>query len=642
MADSKFWVPHKEQVFLPGFIKADNDKETVFKLDNGEEVKIKKPHDCQPVFDEHSKGVPNVVAMQSISPGAILETLNVRYMRDDIYTNVQTIVIACNPFQQLNLYTAETVDKYAKTSDTMSMPPHLYAIGSKAQSDLASDGKNQAVLISGESGAGKTESCKQVLSYLADVSGSEGGIQDKIISTNPVLEAFGNSKTERNNNSSRFGKWMEIQFNQKNQITGAQIIDYLLEKTRIIDQNPTERSYHIFYLLMNSPKCAELDMVKDNKAYKCMDMSMMTADGIDDEEDYGEMANAWKELGFTDAEVNDLYGMVAGILHLSNATFKDATVRGGDGSECTDQKSMDLAGKHLKLDAKALSIQHTEKKLVVGKDVTMAPVAAKHASTNRDVLRKLMYDKMFSWLVQRLNQTLVLPDAKGGSSKVIGLLDIAGFESFVFNTWEQLCINLSNENLQQHFNNFVFKTEMADYESEGVTIDKIDFADNADILELIQAHKGSIMTILDEECPVSKATDKTYVAKLKKAFDKQHKRFTGAKGDDAEFTLDHFAGKVKYDCNGWLEKNMDNPPGGTGDLFSGSGNKILAGIGKEMVEADANKKSNKKVYVSTSFRKSLKTLMTNIENSSPHFIRCITPTGRRSPASSRAIRCLSS
>lgn len=345
------------------------------------------------------------------------------------------------------------------------------------------------------------------------------------------------------------------------------------------------------------------------------------------------MADAWRELGFSDQEVNDIYGICAGVLHLSNAAFKNASVRGGEGSECTNQKAMDLGAKFCGLDAKALSVGMTEKKLVVGKDVTMAPIDAAHASIARDVLRKLMYDRMFSWLVQRLNETLKLPGdaAKTGDKKVIGILDIAGFESFVFNTWEQLCINLSNENLQQYFNDFVFKTEMADYEKEGVTIDKIDFADNADILELIQASKNSIMTILDEEVPVSKATDKSYVGKLKKAFDK-HKRFFAAKGDDPEFTLEHYAGKVKYNCEGWLEKDADQPPGGTDALFASSSNKIIKKIGDDMVAAAANAKSNKKTYVSQAFRKSLKVLMETIRNSAPHFIRCIKPNNEKKPS----------
>lgn len=352
-------------------------------------------------------------------------------------------------------------------------------IGANAIQGLFDHGQNQAILISGESGAGKTESTKTVLGYIAEVAGSKAGLEAKILSTNPVMEAFGNAKTSRNNNSSRFGKWCEVKFDTSLCIMGAQITDYLLETTRVIDQVSSERNYHIFFQMLRGGAAGDYGLgAGDARDYNCLKHGSLNADGISDSEDWDALQNALNELNFVNDEVDDVFNIVAGLLHLSNCEFADAEVQGGDGCLLKDaakgaaSSSCGKAAHGFGFEPEKLKKALEFKRLTAGSDVTFAPQPAAKATVARDSISKLLYGKLFRWLVEKLNLTLVAT-ARASQADVdittkefknsIGLLDIAGFEHFEKNTWEQLCINLSNECLQQHFNDFVFKTEMADY-----------------------------------------------------------------------------------------------------------------------------------------------------------------------------------
>ncbi|CAD7950723.1 unnamed protein product [Amoebophrya sp. A25] len=585
--------------------------------------------------------------METVSPGAILETLRKRYTRDEIYSNVSSIVIAVNPFQMLNIYSSEIVDIYAKAADTTELDPHIYSIGANAIQGLFDTGTDQAILISGESGAGKTESTKTVLGYIAEVAGSRAGIEAKILSTNPLMEAFGNAKTSRNNNSSRFGKWCEVKFDTNLSIMGASITDYLLETTRVIDQSPVERNYHIFYSLLYGSDSSKYNIDPDQcsvKDFACLKNAAAYADNINDADDWEQLQNALRELGLSKEECDAIFNIVAGLMHMSNCSFQDAEVNGGEGCKITDESVCDKAAACFGFEsASTLLSALAFKRLQVGKDVTHAPQPSSKAHVARDVLMKLFYGRLFRWLVQRVNVTLVADSAADSKEfRRIGLLDIAGFEHFEFNSWEQLCINLSNECLQQHFNAFVFKTEMKDYEAEGVAIDDINFADNADILELIQGKTG-LMSLLDQELSVPKASDKTYVAKCTKQFGEgatgggNYKRYKPMRhADSVEFTLEHYAGEVKYNCTNWLMKNQDTPPAEAVDLLTGSSNLILNAIGTDMTKtaeeaatAGRGRGGGKKKTVAINFKESLAKLMENINVSQPHFIRCIKPNSEK-------------
>eukprot|EP00392_Amoebophrya_sp_AT5.2_P002847 g2852.t1 len=343
----RFWVPHQELVFTPGFVCGEGDGKTSYRYENGDAVELPSTEVLGIVSDEHLQGVGNIVSMETVSPGAILETLRKRYLRDEIYSNVSSIVIAVNPFQMLNaakngfwvpvilnLYSSETVDVYAKAADTTEFMVGPGAtvkaqlgrfipgakgsgavsdnIGANAIQGLFDSGADQAILISGESGAGKTESTKTVLGYIAEVAGSRAGIEAKILSTNPLMEAFGNAKTSRNNNSSRFGKWCEVKFDTNLSIMGASITDYLLETTRVIDQSSVERNYHVFYSILAGGDRASYTLDSENpKDYSCLKNACTHADGISDADDWDQLQSAFQELGFSPDECAAVFNIVA-------------------------------------------------------------------------------------------------------------------------------------------------------------------------------------------------------------------------------------------------------------------------------------------------------------------------------------------
>eukprot|EP00928_Gymnodinium_smaydae_P028298 TRINITY_DN21606_c0_g1_i2.p1 TRINITY_DN21606_c0_g1~~TRINITY_DN21606_c0_g1_i2.p1 ORF type:complete len:1743 (+),score=366.46 TRINITY_DN21606_c0_g1_i2:64-5292(+) len=650
MATEQCWVPHPTEVVLPGWFVKQEDGKKVYSSESGEMMSVPENQEVKPITDSKVLlGVEDVCELDEVTDGSILHSLRTRFLRNEIYTNVSRILLAVNPFKPLNIYDEQHLEKYHGCADPATLPPHVFGVAADVLGGLASSNASQAVLISGESGAGKTESTKFVMQYVASVFGahchaeSHGGcFEDKILEINPILEAFGNSKTPRNKNSSRFGKWIELTVcTDSMRIAKASVIDYLLEVTRVIDQGPEERNYHIFYQLVQdtSEDVKELQLSGGAQSFRYLKANPAEVPGINDAGDFDKLRQAFASLSFEMYEQDEVFKIAAGILHLGNVTFKPDEHQ----TEEQDQTSLKLAAEMLGCPAEGLSKCMCKKMLRVGPDVTFSPVGDKHAAQSRDSMAKLIYGRLFKWLVGRCNESLSvgLHSEKGHADALpfIGVLDIFGFESFKTNSLEQLFINLANERLQQFFNNYIFKTEINEYKAEGIEVGSITFVDNIDILEMIEG-KGGLLTILDDTTTGVSSTDAKYQAAIVKAFEK-NPRFVKPKFPDQPlFGVKHYAGDVQYTTTGFLTKNSAQQPTEVLELLAESEHTVLrelvsndttASMGKEASTTVGPRKTVKKATVSSDFRRSLQDLIAKLNASNAHFIRCLKPNKLLSP-----------
>uniref|UniRef100_A0A914X3M0 Myosin-3 n=1 Tax=Plectus sambesii TaxID=2011161 RepID=A0A914X3M0_9BILA len=542
------------------------------------------------------------------------------------------------------------------------MPPHLFATSDEAYRNMVQDRENQSMLITGESGAGKTENTKKVISYFAIVGatqnaagkekasgGAKGGtLEEQIVQTNPVLEAFGNAKTVRNNNSSRFGKFIRVHFSGSGKLAGGDIEHYLLEKSRVVRQAQGERSYHIFYQIMSGfdPKLREkLQLTNDLKYYHFVSQAELTIEGVNDKEEMGLTQEAFDIMGFEDWETECLYKNAAGMMHMGEMKFKQRPRE--EQAEADGDEDAKNAGICFGVDAEAFLKALTKPRVRVGTEWVNKGQNLEQVSWAVSGLAKAIYARMFHWLIKRCNKTL---DAKAMERKYfIGVLDIAGFEIFDFNSFEQLWINFVNEKLQQFFNHHMFVLEQEEYKREGIQWTFIDFGlDLQSCIELIEKPLG-IISMLDEECIVPKATDMTYVQKLNDQHLGKHPNFQKPrppKGKQAEahFAIAHYAGIVRYNATNFLEKNKD-PLNDTAVavLKNGSGNQLMLDIWEDYQTQEeaalaakdgggGGKKKGKSssfMTVSMIYRESLNNLMHMLHQTHPHFIRCIIPNEKK-------------
>ncbi|RLN25412.1 hypothetical protein C2845_PM07G20830 [Panicum miliaceum] len=497
---------------------------------------------------------------------------------------------------------------------------------------MINEGKSNSILVSGESGAGKTETTKLLMRYLAYLGGRSGTgertVEQQVLESNPVLEAFGNAKTVRNNNSSRFGKFVEIQFDKSGKISGAAIRTYLLERSRVCQINSPERNYHCFYFLCAAPS-------EDLKKYKLGDPSSfhylnqsacIKVDGINDAEEYLATRNAMDTVGITKQEQEAIFRVVAAVLHLGNINF--AKGREVDSSVIKDDKSrfhLNTAGELLMCDCEKLENALIKREINTPEGVITTTVGPNSATISRDGLAKQIYSRLFDWLVNRINASIGQdPD----SNKLIGVLDIYGFESFKTNSFEQLCINFTNEKLQQHFNQNVFKMEQEEYTREQINWSYIEFVDNQDVLDLIEKKPGGIIALLDEACMFPKSTHETLSQKLYEKF-KNHKRFTKPKLSRTAFTIQHYAGDVTYQSDQFLDKNKDYVVAEHQELLNASKCSFVSGLFPPATEE--NTKSSKS-SIATRFKVQLHELMETLSSTEPHYIRCIKPNSVLKPA----------
>ncbi|XP_038606695.1 myosin-1-like isoform X9 [Tachyglossus aculeatus] len=599
--------------------------------------------------------IEDMAMMTHLHEPAVLYNLKERYAAWMIYTYSGLFCVTVNPYKWLPVYNPEVVTAY-RGKKRQEAPPHIFSISDNAYQFMLTDRENQSILITGESGAGKTVNTKRVIQYFATIAVTgekkkeetgklQGTLEDQIISANPLLEAFGNAKTVRNDNSSRFGKFIRIHFGTTGKLASADIETYLLEKSRVTFQLKAERSYHIFYQIMSNkkPELIEMLLITTNPYdFAFVSQGEITVPSIDDQEELMATDSAIDILGFSADEKVSIYKLTGAVMHYGNMKFKQKQREEQaepDGTEVADKAAYLTSLNSADL-LKALCYPRVK----VGNEYVTKGQTVQQVINAVGALAKAIYEKMFLWMVTRINQQL---DTKQPRQYFIGVLDIAGFEIFDFNSLEQLCINFTNEKLQQFFNHHMFVLEQEEYKKEGIEWEFIDFGmDLAACIELIEKPMG-IFSILEEECMFPKATDTSFKNKLYEQHLGKSNNFQkpkAAKGKaEAHFSLVHYAGTVDYNIAGWLDKNKDPLNETVVGLYQKSSMKTLAFLfaggaaeaerkgGGAGGKKGAKKKGSSFQTVSALFRENLNKLMTNLRSTHPHFVRCIIPNETKTP-----------
>ncbi|KAH0883184.1 hypothetical protein HID58_059280 [Brassica napus] len=625
---SYVWVEDTDEAWLDGEVVEANDVEVKVKCETKTvTAKVNAVHPKDPEFPE--LGVDDMTKLAYLHEPGLLLNLKSRYNANEIYTYTGNILIAVNPFKRLpHLYGNEIMERY-KGSDFGDLSPHPFAVADSAYRKMINEGVSQAILVSGESGAGKTESTKMLMQYLAYMGGkaeSEGrSVEQQVLESNPVLEAFGNAKTVRNNNSSRFGKFVEIQFNQMGRISGAAIRTYLLERSRVCQVSDPERNYHCFYMLCAAPE-QEIERYKLGKpsTFHYLNQSNCHAlSAFDDSKEYLDTRKAMDVVGITSEEQDAIFRVVAAILHLGNIEF----VKGeeSDAAEPKDDKSrfhLKVAAELFMCDEKALEDSLCKRVMVTRGESITKSLDPGSAALSRDALAKIVYSKL---LVTTINNSI----GQDPSSKyIIGVLDIYGFESFKTNSFEQFCINLTNEKLQQHFNQHVFKMEQEEYTKEEIDWSYIEFIDNQDVLDLIEKKPGGIIALIDEACMFPRSTHETLAQKLYQTFN-SHKRFTKPKLARTDFTICHYAGDVTYQTELFLDKNKDYVVGEHQSLMNSSECSFVSSLFPKPREESS--KSSKFSSIGSQFKQQLQSLLETLSTTEPHYVRCVKPNNVLKP-----------
>ncbi|TQD74336.1 hypothetical protein C1H46_040131 [Malus baccata] len=630
---SLVWIEDTEEAWLDGEIVEIKGENYKVLCTSGKTVVVKASNVYPKDAEAPPCGVDDMTKLAYLHEPGVLDNLRSRYDINEIYTYTGSILIAVNPFCRLpHLYDSHMMEQY-KGADFGELSPHPFAVADAAYRLMINDGISQSILVSGESGAGKTESTKLLMRYLAYMGGraaAEGrSIEQQVLESNPVLEAFGNAKTVRNNNSSRFGKFVELQFDKNGRISGAAIRTYLLERSRVCQVSSPERNYHCFYMLCAAPpEDVQRFKLGHPKTFHYLNQSdCIELDGLDDAEEYIATRKAMEVVGISTEEQDAIFRVVAAILHLGNIEF--AKGKEMDSSMPKDNKSLfhlKTAAELFMCDAKALE-DSLCKRVIVTRDETITKwLDPEAAAVSRDALAKVVYSRLFDWLVDKINNSIGQdPDSKF----LIGVLDIYGFESFKTNSFEQFCINLTNEKLQQHFNQHVFKMEQEEYTKEEIDWSYIEFVDNQDILDMIEKKPGGIIALLDEACMFPRSTHETFAQKLYQTF-KNHKRFTKPKLSQSDFTICHYAGDVTYQTELFLDKNKDYVVAEHQALLSASTCSFVSGMFTSLVEDTS--KSSKFSSIGSRFKQQLQQLLETLSSTEPHYIRCVKPNNVLKPA----------
>ncbi|XP_016964169.1 myosin heavy chain, muscle isoform X20 [Drosophila biarmipes] len=644
------WIPDEKEGYLLGEIKATKGDIVSVGLQGGE-VRDIKSEKVEKVNPPKFEKIEDMADMTVLNTPCVLHNLRQRYYAKLIYTYSGLFCVAINPYKRYPVYTNRCAKMY-RGKRRNEVPPHIFAISDGAYVDMLTNHVNQSMLITGESGAGKTENTKKVIAYFATVGASKktdeaaknkGSLEDQVVQTNPVLEAFGNAKTVRNDNSSRFGKFIRIHFGPTGKLAGADIETYLLEKARVISQQSLERSYHIFYQIMSGsvPGVKDICLLTDNiYDYHIVSQGKVTVASIDDAEEFSLTDQAFDILGFTKQEKEDVYRITAAVMHMGGMKFKQ---RGRE--EQAEQDGEEEGGRVSKLfgcDTAELYKNLLKPRIKVGNEFVTQGRNVQQVTNSIGALCKGVFDRLFKWLVKKCNETL---DTQQKRQHFIGVLDIAGFEIFDYNGFEQLCINFTNEKLQQFFNHIMFVMEQEEYKKEGINWDFIDFGmDLLACIDLIEKPMG-ILSILEEESMFPKATDQTFSEKLTNThlgksapFQKPKPPKPGQQA--AHFAIGHYAGCVSYNITGWLEKNKDPLNDTVVDQFKKSQNKLLIEIfadhpgqsgGGEQAKGGRGKKGGGFATVSSAYKEQLNSLMTTLRSTQPHFVRCIIPNEMKQP-----------
>lgn len=600
--------------------------------------------------------VEDLAELAKLDEQILLAEIRERYAKNRIYTYVGDILIAVNPFKDLGIYGKDVSGRY-RMSKKSAQPPHIYAAADAAYQALIGLGgrapANQCILISGESGAGKTESTKLIIKQLVDLCSGNTQLERQILQVNPLLEAFGNAQTVMNDNSSRFGKYIQLRFKDR-QLIGGKISEYLLEKSRVVRQNEGEENFHIFSYLFSGHQQVDPDgrfALHDPSKYRYMSQG---APGFRKNlsslhERYEDLINAMDMVGFTDDEQLDMFTVIAAVLHLGNVTFD---LDESDAAMIIEPNgAVRVASKLLGVDPEEVVSCLTSMVTVTKGEYVKRNYSREQAEDARDAMAKAVYGRLFGWIVNKVNQLLapeIVYDPKDLSE--IGILDIFGFEHFEKNSFEQACINLANEQLQFFFNQHIFKMEQEEYKREGIDWTEIKFVDNKLLLDLFLTKPIGILALLDEESLFPKGTDQSYVDKLNANFGKGNQYFTKSpQTNKAVFAISHYAGKVTYDASQWLEKNRDTQPAGIMEIFQSSTNVLVKSVfrgqitrtgslalqGRSTGRNTRSKNSRhisrgaegakRKLTVGAQFKTSLAVLMERMTSATPIFVRCLKP-----------------
>ena len=587
-----------------------------------------------------------------LNDASVFHNLEVRYKAKLIYTYSGLFCVVVNPYKRYPIYTKTVVKMYLGIRRN-EVPPHLWAITETAYRNMLQNNKNQSMLITGESGAGKTENTKKVISYLAMVATSgkksdtkKASLEDQIVATNPILESYGNAKTSRNDNSSRFGKFIRIHFNQSGKLSGCDIESYLLEKSRITQQQEVERSYHIFYQLLQpyvGDLKAKCHLTEDIYDYIFVSQGKVKVESIDDNEELQFTDQAFDILNFSIDEKWNCYKITAAVMSMGEVHFKQ---KGRDDqAELDDLAFPNKVAELFGVTTDEFMKAFCKPKIKVGTEWVTKGQSVEQATNGVGAIARATYNRLFIWLIMKCNATLIDPTMK--KVNFVAVLDIAGFEIFEYNGFEQISINFVNEKLQQFFNHHMFVVEQEEYVSEGIDWAMVDFGmDLAACIIMFEKPMG-IWAILEEESLFPKATDKSFEDKLKSTHQGKSTPFAKPQKDgpdpDAHFAIVHYAGTVSYNVTAWLEKNKDPVNDTVADVLKRSANELLVLLWADHPgqssppeeETDAKGKKKKKKgaskTVSGVYLVQLNDLMTTLHNTEPHFIRCIVPNNHKKP-----------
>ncbi|XP_069411569.1 unconventional myosin-VIIa isoform X3 [Ovis canadensis] len=588
----------------------------------------------KPMHPTSVHGVEDMIRLGDLNEAGILRNLLIRYRDHLIYTYTGSILVAVNPYQLLSIYSPEHIRQYTNKK-IGEMPPHIFAIADNCYFNMKRNSRDQCCIISGESGAGKTESTKLILQFLAAISGQHSWIEQQVLEATPILEAFGNAKTIRNDNSSRFGKYIDIHFNKRGAIEGARIEQYLLEKSRVCRQAPDERNYHVFYCMlegMNEEQKKKLGLGQATD-YNYLAMgNCITCEGREDSQEYANIRSAMKVLMFTDTENWEISKLLAAILHLGNLQYEDRTFENLDACEVLFSPSLATAASLLEVNPPDLMNCLTSRTLITRGETVSTPLSKEQALDVRDAFVKGIYGRLFVWIVDKINAAIYKPPSQEvkNSRRSIGLLDIFGFENFAVNSFEQLCINFANEHLQQFFVRHVFKLEQEEYDLESIDWLHIEFTDNQDALDMIANKPMNIISLIDEESKFPKGTDTTMLHKLNSQHKLNSNYIPPKNNHETQFGINHFAGIVYYESQGFLEKNRDTLHGDIIQLVHSSRNKFIKQIFQADVAMGAETRKRSPT-LSSQFKRSLELLMRTLGACQPFFVRCIKPNEFKKP-----------
>ncbi|KAI6121202.1 P-loop containing nucleoside triphosphate hydrolase protein [Pisolithus sp. B1] len=693
------WVPDEKEGYLAGWINHEDEVAAQVVMSAGGEIRRLPLYALSKMNPPKFDRVDDIADLTFLNEASVVHNLRLRYGSGAIYTYSGLFLVSINPYQNLPLYTDAIIQQY-RNKRRDENPPHIFAVSERAWVNMQNERENQSILITGESGAGKTESTKKVIQYLSAIAtdalppgtlhvnspsipqsglprgtsfrrksvslvGSGGSLTAKgrlgllerqIIQANPILEAFGNAQTQRNNNSSRFGKFIRISFAPDGSISGANIDWYLLEKSRVVVRSPAERNFHVFYQLLSGGISLKDSLLLEGgiEDYEFLNRSKREVDGVNDRDDWDTLIHAFEVVGFSQAEQFDLFRVVAAILHIGNIAIISTRA---DDAAMADPSQAERVCHLLGIPVSEFTKAVLRPKVLAGREWVMQARTGQQALDELAALCKTLYEKSFGALVDRINRALDRPTSK---STFIGVLDIAGFEIFDINTYEQLLINYTNEKLQQFFNHHMFVLEQEEYSREGIEWDyvnfKLDLQPTIDLIESTGPTAIGILSCLDEECIMPKATDLTFTEKVHSMWSGElrlgeqphlgRSKYNLPKFEQG-FIITHYAGKVEYRTDGWLEKNKDPLNDNLVRVLAASTEPYIASLFQDYGDAypespassasySAGKKRSVKKgafrTVAQRHREQLSLLMAQLHATQPHFVRCIVPNTNKKPA----------